>query len=104
MVDYMTNIILTIPRLDKGNGTEAETNAGEIGGRGRELARLYNRIAVMMSVLEDQGFVFSRRGDRIIGSSQAMETQELKELLQEHGFADNEYQVYLEYQRKWGIM
>jgi len=57
-----------------------------------------------MSLLESQGFVFTQQGERIIGTSRTVEAQELKEILRAGGFADGEYQVYLEYQRKWGIM
>lgn len=77
MVDHLTRV--TVP-------------AGAI--RARELA----------AALAELGFAVRSEGRRLVADSTAVEAQEAKRVLRARGFADREYQVFLEYVRRWGVL
>ena len=62
------------------------------------------RVAVMMELLVKRGFVLIQDKDCIYADSETVEAQEAKRYLLERGFRDREFQISLEYTRKWGMM
>lgn len=62
------------------------------------------RVAAMMELLAAKGFVFQYSKNCICAESEVFEAQETKKYLLENGFRDREFQVWLEYTRKWGMM
>lgn len=71
---------------------------------GKTTATTTDRMARMMEVLAAAEFEFIAKNDCIYADSASMEAVDVKRLLGENGFADSEYQVYLEYRRQWGVM
>lgn len=71
---------------------------------GRKLETRVARVAAMMEALAERGFTFKFEKDRILADSFDMEAQEAKQYLIARGFQDREFQVMLEYARKWGVM
>lgn len=62
------------------------------------------RRGAMLKLLASRGFVINRRKNRIVAESGSMEAQAVKRCLLEHGFQADEFQVYLEYTRQWGML
>ena len=62
------------------------------------------RVAVMMELLAGKGFVLLQGKTCIYADSETVEAQEAKRYLLESGFRDREFQISLEYTRKWGMM
>lgn len=107
MVDHLTRIILkpvVEPLLSSHFITEEVIDARAIRGFGLQLQHRTERVALMMELLGAKGFAFSFQKGSIFADSSVMEAQETKKYLQENGFHDQEFQIFLEYGRKWGIM
>ena len=68
------------------------------------LAQRLQRVAAMMELLAPRGFSFRQDKNCIYAESTEMEAQEAKRYLLANGFQDKEFQVWLEYTRKWGMM
>ncbi|EAX47848.1 conserved hypothetical protein [Thermosinus carboxydivorans Nor1] len=79
-------------------------SAEDVRAFGRQLSNRAERVAAMMELLAAKGFTFSAGKDCIYADSKEVEAQAAKRYLIEHGFHDQEFQVYLEYVRRWGIM
>ncbi|SDF08432.1 hypothetical protein [Sporolituus thermophilus] len=79
-------------------------SAKDVRAFGRQLGNRAERVAKMMELLAAKGFTFTAGKDCIYADSAEMEAQAVKRYLLENGFQDQEFQVYLEYVRKWGIM
>ena len=62
------------------------------------------RVAAMMELLTGKGFVLLPGKNCIFADSEIVEAQEIKRYLLENGFRDREFQIRLEYTRKWGMM
>jgi hypothetical protein len=71
---------------------------------GKGMAAAAERFAAMLEVLAGAGFAFTAKKDYIYADSEAVEAVDARRLLSDHGFADREYQIYLEYRRQWGVM
>ncbi len=71
---------------------------------GESLARRAERVAAMMDVLAARGFTFKFEKDRVFADSIEMEAQDAKRYLLTKGFEDTEFQVLLEYARKWDTL
>ncbi|MCM0757315.1 hypothetical protein M7775_01875 [Sporomusa sphaeroides DSM 2875] len=71
---------------------------------GKTIAMATDRIAGMIEVLSANGFRVTAKKDYIYADSETVEAAAARRLLAEHGFADREYQIYLEYRRQWGVM
>ena len=107
MVDHMTRIILKPveePFLFGHFSKNHVIDAQIVRNFGLQLQRRTERVALIMELLGVKGFVFSFHKNVIFADSSVMEAQEAKEYLLENGFHDQEFQVFLEYGRKWGIM
>lgn len=107
MVNHLTRVILKLvdepmpydiihqaPKLD----------ANVVRTFGQRLSDRADRVAGMMDLLAEKGFVFSSAKDCIFADSEEVEAQVVKKYLKDNGFQDYEFQVYLEYVRKWGVM
>lgn len=62
------------------------------------------RVAAMMELLVKKDFVLILDKSCIYADSETVEAQEAKRYLLENGFRDREFQISLEYTRKWGMM
>jgi hypothetical protein len=71
---------------------------------GKMMADRTERVAEMMELLEKQGFSFERDKQTIFAYSNTVEAYEVKRDLIRAGFADREFQIYLEYTRGWGML
>lgn len=107
VVNHLTRIILRLIDEPVPYGevasAEAPTADGvrQFGGR---LARRTEQVAAMMEALAARGFTFTFAKDRVFADSSEMEAQDAKKYLLSQGFEDSEFQVLLEYARKWGVM
>ena len=64
------------------------------GGRAAEMAR----------ALASRGFAVRLERRRFVAESDTVEAQEAKAYLRARGFEDREFQVFLEYVRRWGVL
>ena len=71
---------------------------------GNHLQYRLERVAGMMELLAVRGFVLHRGKNCIYADSEEVEAQEAKQYLLKNGYADKEFQIWLEYIRKWGMM
>ncbi len=62
------------------------------------------RAVDLASALTELGFEVRRERRRIVADSGDVEAQALKAELRGRGFADREYQVFVEFVRRWGIL
>ncbi len=107
MVNHLTRIIIKLIEDPVPYGTlatAASPTAAAVRRFGERLAGRADRAAAMMEALEAKGFTFKFEKDRIFADSNEMEAQEAKKYLISLGFADTEFQVLLEYARKWGVL
>jgi hypothetical protein len=58
----------------------------------------------LAAALGELGFAVRRERRRIVADSSEVEGQETKTRLRERGFEDREYQVFVEFVRRWGIL
>ena len=71
---------------------------------GKIMADRTERVAAMMEMLAQRGFSFERDKQTIFAYSNMVEAYEVKRDLISAGFADREFQIYLEYTRGWGML
>jgi hypothetical protein len=107
MVNHLTRIILKL--IEEPVPYETVTapglpTPGSVRGFGQRLAARADRVAAMMEALAARGFVFKFEKDRVFADSETMEAQEAKKYLLTQGFEDTEFQVMLEYARKWEVL
>lgn len=93
MVTYITRIILPIE--DEYKSCLLAEQQGSPAAK---------RQASILELLAGCGFVFHRKKNKIIAESTAMEAQAAKSYLLEQGIEADEFQVYLEYTRQWGML
>jgi hypothetical protein len=62
------------------------------------------RADALANALAERGFEVRRERRRIVADSSEVEGQDVKAFLRSRGFADREYQVFVEFVRKWGIL
>lgn len=106
MVDYTTRVILSLKDIEliKKQTIGIQPSPESLRQHGRLTAAAAERAAAMLEVLDEAGFVFTVKKHCIVADSETMEAAAVKRLLAERGFADREYQIYLEYRRQWGVM
>lgn len=85
MVNYTTRIIMKLTGQEE-----------PVPGRAR--------VPAMMEILVQKDFTFTRSGDSILAESTSMEAQAAKQYLLRRGFRADEFQVFLEYTRQWGVL
>jgi len=107
MVNHLTRVIMRLtddpaPCGERGDGG-APTPAA-VRRFGRRLADRAARVAAMMDALAERGFAFKLEKDSIFADSCEIEAQDAKKYLLSRGFADTEFQVLLEYTRKWEVL
>lgn len=71
---------------------------------GKTLADRAERVAAMMELLAQLGFTFESDKQTVFAYSNTVEAYEVKRELIRAGFADREFQIYLEYTRGWGML
>ncbi|EIW17159.1 MULTISPECIES: hypothetical protein [Pelosinus] len=108
MVEYITRITMKVinrEELDTNNLKKvSEIDANCVRSFGHQLAERSERVAAMMERLAEKGFTFTANQDSVIAESTKVEAQAAKIYLLQEGFHDSEFQVYLEYTRKWGML
>ena len=107
MVNHITRIILRLIEDPVPYGPLAGTESpapAAVRDFGARLAYRAERVAAMLDVLAERGFVFKFEKDRVLAESAVMEAQDAKKYLLDAGFRDTEFQVFLEYARKWGVL
>lgn len=102
LVDYTTRVIL---KLKDKEIYQLQTVVPEaVRKAGESMVRRTARVAEMMEVLIKHGFVLKGSDGFIYADSETIGAQEVKKILVEQGFLDTEFQIFLEYRRKWGIL
>jgi predicted deacetylase len=109
VVNHLTRIILKliedpVPYDLVAPSEQQPPTAANVRRFGDRLARRAERVAAMMDVLAARGFTFKFEKDRVFADSNEMEAQDAKRYLLSQGFEDTEFQVLLEYARKWGVL
>lgn len=106
MVDYTTRVMIGLKAVEQlrkqlvGSAPAPE----DLRNYGKMVAKATGRTAAMLEVLADNGFRITAKKDYIFADSEIVEAVDVRRLLAKHGFADQEYQIYLEYRRQWGVM
>jgi hypothetical protein len=62
------------------------------------------RTEAAVTALGAAGFAIRRTADGIVAESSKVEAQEAKRWLRALGLQDREFQVFLEYVRRWGVL
>ena len=62
------------------------------------------RADALAAALADLGFEVRRDPRRLVADSTRVEGQAVKAYLRGRGFEDREYQVFVEFVRRWGIL
>ncbi len=106
MVDYTTRIIINLKDLEpvRQPSPAAAPSPASLRSYGKSVAAAAERAAAMLEVLGAAGFSFTAKKDLIYADSESVEAVAARRLLADHGFADREYRIYLEYRRQWGVM
>ncbi len=108
VVNHLTRIILKLIEepvpYDLVAALEQPPTPQSVRRFGEHLARRTERVAAMMDALAARGFTFKFEKDRVFADSVEMEAQEAKRYLLSQGFEDTEFQVLLEYARKWDTL
>lgn len=107
MVNHVTRVIFRLIEDPVPYGPlagDASPGPAAVRAFGARLALRSERVAAMMEVLAERGFIFKFDKDRIYAESGVVEAQDAKKSLLSAGFEDTEFQVFLEYARKWGVL
>ncbi|BDG07884.1 hypothetical protein [Anaeromyxobacter paludicola] len=62
------------------------------------------RVEGLAAALGSAGFRLRRERRRLVAESADLGAADAKDLLRARGYADGEYQVFLEFVRQWGVM
>lgn len=107
MVNHLTRVVLK-PLEDPFSYAPLKTGTPatveQVRQFGEGLKDRAERVAAMMEALADRGFTLHFAKDRIFADSTEIEAQEAKRYLLEQGFRDREFQIFLEYARKWDVL
>ena len=107
MVNHLTRVILKLIEEPVPYGPLAaslQPSPAAVRRFGERLALRAERVAAMMEALAARGFTFKFAKDRVFADSEEMEAQDAKKYLLSLGFEDTEFQVLLEYARKWEVL
>lgn len=106
MVDYTTRVIINLKNIEQSSKKIIGilSTPEDLRNYGKTIGLLTDRIAGMLELLISCGFRITAKKDCIYADSDTLEAVAARRLLAEHGFADREYQIYLEYRRQWGVM
>lgn len=108
VVNHLTRIILKLIEepvpYDIVAAAEQPPAPQSVRRFGERLSRRTERVAAMMEALAARGFTFKFEKDRVFADSIEMEAQDAKRYLLSQGFEDTEFQVLLEYARKWDTL
>ncbi len=105
MVNYVTRIIINIfeiQALELLIG--GQPTASGVYAYGEGVSKKIQRISAMLEILATADFKIKCKNNLIYADSELLEAWQVKNLLTQHGFVATEYQIYVEYQRQWGVM
>lgn len=113
MVNHRVTIILRlfertwladeVPPMDKIQGVEM-VRPEDVRNLGRFLMDRLERVASIMELLLSRGWSCCGTKQAIILEGNDMEAYEVKQFLLDNGFNLCEFEIRLDYTRKWGIM
>ncbi|WP_153060768.1 hypothetical protein [Moorella stamsii] len=89
--------------MDKIRGVEM-VRPEDVRDLGHFLQERLERVAAIMELLLARGWNCRGTRQAIILDGEDLEAHEVKELLLEQGFQPCEFEIKLDYTRKWGIM
>lgn len=102
LVTYTTRVILKLP--DKKSYQIQAITPQSVREIGKDIVKRTDRVAEMMELLGSYGFALKGTNRFIYADSQDVDAQETKRILTKQGFLDTEFQIFLEYTRKWGML
>lgn len=106
-VNHNTRVTLKLPPVwkpDHSITAMPDVNRDEILAYGEACNSRCVRAVEMMDFLEKLGFRISSGKDCLFADSTEMEAKDVKLRLIAAGFHDREFQIVLEYTRKWGML
>ena len=107
VVNHNTRVTLKLPPAWKPDNPIVATETAErsrILDYGEELRQRSVRVVEMIDFLSGLGFRISAGKDCVYADSTEIEAKEVKKRLIAAGFQDREFQIVLEYTRKWGML
>lgn len=106
MVNYLTRITVSLTKEEQAlfkNNSAGYTEHLPFKEEPPHPTVLSRNIS-LLHILQRMGFAFKPGQNCIYAVSTEIEAQEAKEILLAEGFHDNEFQIFLEYTRKWGTL
>ena len=107
VVNHNTRVSLKLPpqwRPDNAISPDPAFDRALVLAYGSELQKRCERVIAMVDFLEKLGFRISTGKDCIDADSTDIEAGDVKRRLITAGFQDREFQIVLEYTRKWGML
>lgn len=104
MVDHLTRVRIPLLDGDPPLDPDAAPTAAAVRAAGERARAHAERVARMIEALAERGFTFRAERGRVVAESAAVEAGEAKRHLLALGFRDREFQIVLEYARRWGIL
>ena len=106
-VNHNTRVTLKLPpawKPDHSITANPAVNRAEILAYGEDCNLRCVRVIEMLDFLEKLDFWISSGKDCVFADSMEMEAKDVKLRLIAAGFHDREFQIVLEYTRKWGML
>lgn len=107
VVHHNTRVTLKLPPAWKSEQPvvkKASVDREKILALGEEMRFRSERVVAMMDFLENLGFRLTSGANCVYADSSDIEAGDIKKRLIAAGFRDWEFQIVLEYTRKWGMM
>lgn len=107
VVHHNTRVTLKLPPAWKSEQPivrKASVDREKILAQGEEFRLRSERVVAMMDFLAGLGFRLSSGTNCVYADSTEIEAGDIKKRLIAAGFRDWEFQIVLEYTRKWGMM
>ena len=107
VVNHNTKVSLKLPPLWKADlviSPAPDYNRVLLYDYSSQLQKRCERVIEMVDFLEKLGFRISTGQNCVFADSADIEAGEVKKRLIEAGFRDREFQIVLEYTRKWGML
>ncbi len=90
--------------LKKRNAGHEAVTQSMVVEAGKNILSHYERVALMMDLLERHGFTLRMGKNAVYCFSDEVEAKTAKRLLLDAGFKDRDFQITLVYTRGWGML